>query len=320
MMAAQGSVLVPAPDSPKVPVVTVRGAEADSATASPRFAGQNVDDDLGGYVEESDAADMGGSEAASDEEDSAASGASTASRPVITSIPSHRKYGTLVHRHELPRKALHVSIGFLTLWLYTQGVSLQQVSPVLAALFCVIGLTDVIRFQNPRVNRLYVDTMGFMMREREVSQSFNGVIWYLLGIIVVFELFPKDISVLAVLLLSWADTAASTFGRAYGRYTPKLGNKSLAGSLAAFAVSAISAYVLYGIFIPSWHSVNKHGDILWSPHTSYVPLPVIMLVTGFAGAISEATDVIDDNFSIPVLSATLMWLFVTYTNKPLQIM
>jgi diacylglycerol kinase (CTP) len=248
------------------------------------------------------------------------SGKALLNSAVNTSIPSHRKYSSLVHDHELPRKFLHVSIGFLTLWLYTRGVSLQQVSPVLAAMFFGIATTDVIRFRNPSFNRYYIEVVGFMMREREVSDRFNGVIWYLLGIIVVFEIFPKDISVLAVLLLSWADTAASTIGRAYGYLTPKFGNKSLAGSAAAFVVSAFSVYVLYGIFIPSWHSVNKHGDILWQPQTSYVSLPVLMFVAGLAGSVSEAIDIIDDNFSIPVVSATLVWLFVTYTNKPLQIM
>jgi len=74
-----------------------------------------------------------------------------------------------------------VSIGFLTLWLYTIGVSLSQVTPVLVAMFVVIGSCDLIRFKYPEFNKLYVQAVGFLMREKEVK-TFNGVIWYLLGI------------------------------------------------------------------------------------------------------------------------------------------
>src|SRR6266545_106079 len=62
--------------------------------------------------------------------------------------------------------------------------------------------------------------------------------------------------------LSWADTAASTFGRLYGAYTPKLParlpilrlplapRKSLAGFLAATFTGATIAFAFWGFAAP----------------------------------------------------------------------
>lgn len=230
------------------------------------------------------------------------------------SIPSHQKFSKLIHKHEVPRKVMHVSIGFLTLWLYTQGIQLVQVTPVLTALLVMVGSADILRFQSQEFNKLYIKYMGFLMREKEVSQSYNGVIWYLVGLIVVFLIFPKDISLLAVLLLSWADTAASTIGRKYGKYTIKFGNKSLAGSLAAFITGVLSSWLLYQNFIPLYSYNNLPNDIMWTPQSSKVTFPVLAIVIGFAGALSEAVDFVDDNLTIPILSAIFIWVFVKFMH------
>lgn len=238
---------------------------------------------------------------------SASASASTISLASLT-IPSHKQFKKFIHKHEVPRKIFHSSIGFLTLWLYTKGVVLEQVTPVLIALFVIVTGSDYIRFRNPQFNKFYCQVLGPLMREKEVN-SYNGVIWYLLGLVIVFSLFPKDVSLLSVLLLSWADTAASTFGRAYGHLTPKFGNKSLAGSLASFATGSICAILLYKYFIPAYSYYNKPGDIMWTEETSSIPFPLLVLLAGLVGAVSEAIDVygIDDNFTIPVLTGFFMW-------------
>ena len=60
--------------------------------------------------------------------------------------------------------------------------------------------------------------------------------------------FPKDVAVVSILLLSWSDTAASTFGRLYGRNGPFLRpGKSLIGSLAAVVSGAFAAWLFWGV-------------------------------------------------------------------------
>ncbi|KAL2861121.1 diacylglycerol/polyprenol kinase family protein [Aspergillus lucknowensis] len=255
-------------------------------------------------------------------------------------IPLHTRYRNFVHRHEIPRKLLHVSIGFLTLHLYSRGIQTHQITPYLFTALVPIAATDVIRHRSKTVNKLYVRCMGALMRETEVS-GYNGVIWYLVGAYTVLRFFPKDIGVMGVLLLSWCDTAASTFGRLYGRHTFSLRKgKSFAGTLAAWFVGVITAAAFWGFFVPyigpfpndpedafmytgrlnlipdpvkrliGWTvtSESESGSIIKGP----VALGVMSVVSGLVAAGSEFIDLFgwDDNLTIPVLSGIGLWGFL----------
>lgn len=157
-----------------------------------------------------------------------------------------------MHRHEIPRKFLHVSIGFLATHLYMAGVQPSAIHPVLMGVFIPVTLTDVIRHRWDRFNRFYIRMVGPLMRESEINR-YNGVIFYLAGTWAVMRFCPKDVGVLSILLLSWCDTAASTFGRLFGRYTPQIRRgKSLAGSLAALVTGVATAAIFWGLIGPRY--------------------------------------------------------------------
>ena len=163
-----------------------------------------------------------------------------------------------------------------------------------------------------------------MMRESEVNDKYNGVIWYLLGAWIALRFFPKDIGAMSVLLLSWCDTAASTFGRLYGRYTPRLRRgKSLAGSAAAAIVGAAAAGLFYGVMVPRYWGFED--DFMFKGTLSlpegakqglgltgegqgtirgWLALGIISLWSGLVASASEVVDLFgwDDNLTIPVLS------------------
>ncbi|KAJ7226831.1 hypothetical protein GGX14DRAFT_627191 [Mycena pura] len=133
---------------------------------------------------------------------------------------------------EIPRKVFHSSIetetgndmitGFVTLGLYlTPSISPRAVTTVLWGTLAVIGTADVIRLRNPAVERVYERLLGFLMRESE-RHGTNGTIWYILGVNFALTFYPIDVATVAILILSWADTAASTLGRMYGPRTPPL--------------------------------------------------------------------------------------------------
>ncbi|KAG2736696.1 hypothetical protein G9P44_000786 [Scheffersomyces stipitis] len=216
------------------------------------------------------------------------------------------KFRHFLIKHEIPRKAFHSSIGFFTLWLYVNGVQTRQLPLPLFAAFSMVFLNDFLRFRDPEFNRRVTKAMSFMMREKEVNE-YNGTLFYLLGLTIVFAIFPKDICLMSVLLLSWADTAASTFGRQFGKYTPKITkDKSLAGSLAAFVTGVFSCYLLYGYFVPVYDAtVNFPGDISWTAESSKLSVHSFALASGFIASVSEFINIfdLDDNFTIPVLSA-----------------
>ena len=105
-----------------------------------------------------------------------------------------------------------MSIGFVGTYLLRAGVQPSAVVPLLTAPLVVITSADILRFSSPAFNAFYIRVLGAFMRESEVK-GWNGVIWYLAGTICVLVVFPKDVSTLSIMLLSWCDTAASTFGR-----------------------------------------------------------------------------------------------------------
>ncbi|KAM5473441.1 Diacylglycerol kinase [Microsporum audouinii] len=255
-------------------------------------------------------------------------------------IPLHSHYRTFIHRHEIPRKLLHVSIGFVALDLFRRGVQANQLTPWLFSAFIPISATDFLRHRFPAINKFYIRCLGALMRETEVS-GFNGVIWYILGVVIVLYFLPKDVAMVSILLLSWCDTAASTFGRLYGRYTPRLRRgKSLAGTLAAWVVGVMTAVAFWGYIIPAVGSFPDDpenanmftGSIRLLPPAAtrlleWIGLPssasedsvisgplalgIVSLWTGVVGAGSELIDLFgfDDNLTIPLLSGIGLWGF-----------
>lgn len=247
-------------------------------------------------------------------------------------IPIHRHWRTFVHKHEVPRKLLHLSIGFLVLWLYASGTQTTAVTPWLAGLLAPIATADYVRHVNPAFNRFYTRVLGAFMRESEVA-GWNGVVFYLLGALLALGGLPKDVGVMAVLLLSWCDTAASTFGRLYGRYTPRIRRgKSLAGSSAAFLVGVVTAWGFWGWLAPTIGPMPGDEGFMFKgtlglPRAAAdalglgggaatvsggVALGLMSLWSGFAAAASEVVDVFgwDDNLTIPVLSGLGIWGFL----------
>ncbi len=167
------------------------------------------------------------------------------------------------------------------------------------------------------------------MRESEVD-GWNGVIWYLLGAWTVLRFMPKDVGVMGVLLLSWCDTAASTFGRLYGRYTPRIRKgKSLAGSAAAALVGVVTAGMFWGWAAPRFGHAEEfmfRGELRlpevvrealgWKGEGQgtlggWAALGIVSLWSGFVASASEVVDVFgwDDNLTIPVLSGLGLWGF-----------
>jgi len=241
-------------------------------------------------------------------------------------IPIHREWRTFVHKHEIPRKALHVSIAFVVLWLYVSGTQASSVHPKLLAAFIPIFTADLIRLNYAPFNRIYIRYLGAFMRESEAHDRFNGTCSYLFGCWAVMFFCPKDVAVMSIVLLSWCDTAASTFGRLYGRYTPRVRKgKSLAGSIAAFVVGIGAAVLFWGVIAPSvpqswnqnenrfafgghltlplqvrqWFNISKKQATV----DGSLALLIVSIWSGLVASVSEAIDVfgLDDNLTIPIL-------------------
>jgi len=248
---------------------------------------------------------------------------------------------------EIPRKALHSSIGFLTLYLYASHGSPERVVVVLSSALLIIIPGEIIRLNYPSFERHYEKVLGFLMRESEKKHT-NGVIWYIIGVIFVLSLYPVDIALISIMILSWADTAASTFGRLWGSRTPPLPRhvpilglplaprKSLAGFLAASITGAAIVFSFWSWLVPTVGGIDPVwnwtrgvsgpgvdyspvgqgvkamlGDAGFSgfPTGGWVGLTVISIVSGLVTGVAEALDLgrLDDNLTLPILPGGCMW-------------
>ncbi|KIP09761.1 hypothetical protein PHLGIDRAFT_18523 [Phlebiopsis gigantea 11061_1 CR5-6] len=230
---------------------------------------------------------------------------------------------------EIPRKILHSSIGFFTLYLYLSHGSPGRVVIALSAGLAVVLPADILRLNWPSFARVYEKCLGFLMRESE-KKTTNGVIWYLVGVIWVLALYPLDIAVVSILILSWADTAASTIGRLWGRLTPPLPRrlpilplplaprKSVAGFIAGSLTGAVTAAGFWGLLgslgniYPIW--TFEQGVASGSGTSSFggwLGLGLISIVSGLVSGVAEALDLgsLDDNLTLPIISGGCLWGF-----------
>lgn len=228
-----------------------------------------------------------------------------------------RTFEAFSQKYELSRKAFHSLTGLFTLWLYANGYSQRQLVTPLVVLASLCFAQETLRFQSSAYNQAFIKYFGFMLRDSE-RDHYNGILFFLLGLILTSSFLPKDLAVMCNLLLSWADTSALFVGRMYGKYTFAVGpNKSFAGCAASFATGVLSCYLVYTVMIPAYGAqVDAPGDIFYDKHASLLHVNVFALLCGFIASVSECINIydIDDNFTIPVVSGVLLYGLVWATK------
>ncbi|KAI8072227.1 uncharacterized protein B0P05DRAFT_549397 [Gilbertella persicaria] len=222
--------------------------------------------------------------------------ASNTSKAILFNIPEKGSW-------EIPRKIFHYSIGFVVLYLYVNDGRAQDVYPFLTVFLVFVASLELLRFNFDWFNRLYCSVVGPLMRPTEVQSRFNGVVYYLLGCIIVLYWFPLDLAALSIIYLSWTDPTASICGRLWGKYTPQYKGKSLAGSLGAVVMGSLVTYVFFGPLAFYYQQPLSY-------HYQY-PLWLVSLYGGLVAGFSEGVSNsfgLDDNLTIPVISAVLLWI------------
>jgi diacylglycerol kinase (CTP) len=146
-------------------------------------------------------------------------------------------------------------------------------------------LVDLIRLRVPAANQAVIKLMGPFMRKSEVSGP-SGMPFFALGCACALYFASPKVGYLAIMFLVFSDPIASAVGIRFGK-SKIVEGKSFEGSLACFLV----CYFL------SLGYCLQYNDGTWN-------LVAFSLIAGFIGAVSELLSIyIDDNFTIPVVSA-----------------
>mmetsp|Transcript_11151 Transcript_11151/g.17530 ORF Transcript_11151/g.17530 Transcript_11151/m.17530 type:complete len:273 (+) Transcript_11151:241-1059(+) len=208
----------------------------------------------------------------------------------------------------LLRKVFHALAGVAFVSLYELFLTREQTMLVFGVIFVLLGSVEIIRVRYPKswVAKLALRIMGMFARNYEKTHA-SGMIFFVMGFLIVVGIFPKKIAVLSTLFLSIGDPCASAAGISYGYLGPRFSNgKSLVGVLGGTVACAITAYLYY---------VRDMG------HSS--SLLLVSIIGGLAGSVTEALcgrkidgsggpiDV-DDNLAVPVGSGLMYYLCLVY--------
>ncbi len=194
----------------------------------------------------------------------------------------------------IARKIWHIGgVGF-TLWLYyilPYSVALGLIS-VVSILF--IGL-DFFRLRSPAFKNIILKFFGLFMREEEQDKP-TGLSFMCVGFWLLILLFDRQVAILTMFFVMLGDPIAAYIGTKYGK--DKIGDKSVQGFLACFAVCAVIALVFL--------SINNFN----SSRLIYVSL-----LAATIGSSSELVQIpkTDDNLSMPVICGILLTLLFSLT-------
>lgn len=183
-----------------------------------------------------------------------ASGLCTSSSPFTYTFPRQSI------RLEIPRKLLHSSICIASAVVYISRPNVTTAITTMSIMLVIVVLADLLRFRSPSFEKFYESYLGLFMRESERNEV-NGVIYYLVGVLICMTFYPRDIACLSIIVLSLCDTAASVVGRLLGKHTPALPfagtlfgkKKSLAGTLGAIVFGCLASYIF-------WTKIASKGD------------------------------------------------------------
>lgn len=145
---------------------------------------------------------------------------------------------------------------------------------------------DLIRLISTRVNFFFFQKVKNIYRTKE-QKKFSSITIFLFALFLTILIFEKNIAILAASFLTFGDFFSKFFGIKFGRH--RIFNKTLEGSLAHFAAGLLAGYIL----------------------SHYLSLPFPVYLAGAAAAtVFELLPLgVDDNFSVSLLSASVMSLF-----------
>ncbi|MBI2136055.1 hypothetical protein HYU06_03220 [Candidatus Woesearchaeota archaeon] len=196
------------------------------------------------------------------------------------------------YQFEVKRKMFHIVLGFCVIALYYFNI-FDASRLFLLILFGLIVCTAAKYHKIPGIQ--------FMLDEFERKENLKhlpgkSVIYFLSGALLAIVIFPKDLAVASLLILTIGDGISPIIGMSYGRIKHPFSNiKFIEGSIAGaiLSVVGIMLFVYWGYisitfleaFLASFAAMFFEG-VEWQLHR----------------------DLQDDNIIIPLVSGGVIWL------------
>ncbi|MFC1492974.1 diacylglycerol/polyprenol kinase family protein [candidate division KSB1 bacterium] len=182
-------------------------------------------------------------------------------------------------KREIKRKLFHqlslsIPVGY---WFLDRSIVLKILVPIAVTVLVV----DIVRFNIPWFQNLFMKIFGVIVREHE-TRYFTGSTFLLSAAVIVIYFFPKNYAILSLIIVTISDACAALTGKKFGKI--RIFEKTLEGSLAFLATA-----LFIGLIIPDIDYF--HGIIAAVSATiiELIPMPI------------------DDNFLIPIGTCLVLY-------------
>lgn len=211
---------------------------------------------------------------------------------LLVALREHAVHAPSLRPTNYVRNVFHVgnALGVLALLVFLPS---QWLIPLASAFFGLAFFLETSRRVSERWNEVLMKLFGPVAHPYE-HYRVNSASWYVGALFVLAWMQRPMVAAIGVGVLGLADPAASIVGRRFGRHK-LIHGRTLEGTLTFAIVGAlVAAAVLYGFGV--------------APLTAIV----VAVVSGVAGALAELLSRrVDDNFSVPVLTAAAAWGVLT---------
>lgn len=195
---------------------------------------------------------------------------------------------------EFFRKLIHISSSAIPIGYYF--LDKQIVLDILFPLLFLILLVEILKYRIDSVYNLYLKIFGAMLKGHESDRKlfrFTGATWVLLADVFCIVFFPKLIAITGMLILSLADSLSAVFGRlSKGKHFAP--DRSVMGTTVFFLICLTISFLGPKYF----YSLEEYSI--------YIAMSVITTVSDIIPL------PIDDNFAIPVISCSSLYIFYLF--------
>ena len=136
--------------------------------------------------------------------------------------------------HEIYRKALHILTLVIPIFLFY-----YEINTIIIYIYILVInflLFDLLRQKYLPIKKFYYKYFSSITRPSEQFEL-SGAFWCFLGILITVQIFPKEIAIPSILILSLSDSFAALIGIKYGKI--KILTKTLEGCIAFLVITII---------------------------------------------------------------------------------
>ncbi|OIO63468.1 hypothetical protein COY26_03750 [Candidatus Woesearchaeota archaeon CG_4_10_14_0_2_um_filter_33_10] len=194
-----------------------------------------------------------------------------------------------INRFEVRRQAFHICLGLAIIILLINNI----LNSLILFIILIAGILISILSRKFKIPVIY--SFLKLFERKDILKTFpgKGTISFLMGCLLVLQLFEKNIALASIIILTFGDSVSHLFGWHFGRKKHPLNClKSIEGNIAG----AITGFLGAMLFVS----------------------PLTALLASFGAMTAEAVElrmnnkIIDDNIIVPLIAGTIIHLMRLY--------